>query len=162
MTIKEAYRSYLLKLQEIYPLGEATVITDRAFDSIAGIKKADIIKFPNKPLFNSIVKKLKKAFDELLQHKPIQYVLGEAWFYNLKLKVNEHVLIPRPETEELVELVIKSKVAMTTNASILDIGTGSGCIPIAIKKNLPAALVSAIEVSEQALAIAKENAAINN
>ena len=96
---------------------------------------------------------------KLIQQIPIQYVLGEAHFYGLKFKVNEHVLIPRPETEELVQLVIqhsKNKIFQ-----ILDIGTGSGCIPIALKKNLPQAKISAIDISDDALEIAKQNALLN-
>jgi release factor glutamine methyltransferase len=76
--------------------------------------------------------------------------------------VNDHVLIPRPETEELVEQLIKDRKSKLTDPPILDIGTGSGCIPIAIKKNLPASIVTAIDVSKDALALAKENAAMHN
>ena len=162
MGIKELYRNYLLQLQHIYPLSEATVITDRAFESIANIKRADLIKDPSKQLNNKTIQQLSNAFNELLAHKPIQYVLGDAWFYHLKFKVNGSVLIPRPETEELVEMVIDSRKSLITDPAILDIGTGSGCIAIAIKKNMPAARVSAIEVSETALKVAKENAAQHN
>jgi len=162
MGIKELYRNYLLQLQQLYPLSEATVITDRAFESIANIKRADLVKDPMKQLNNKTIQQLSKAFEQLLAHKPIQYVLGEAWFYHLKFKVNEWVLIPRPETEELVEIVINSRKSMVTDASILDIGTGSGCIAIAIKKNMPAAIVSAIDVSGEALKIAEENSKQNS
>jgi len=162
MGIKELYRNYLLQLQQLYPLSEATVITDRAFESIANIKRADLVKDPMKQLNNKTIQQLSKAFEQLLAHKPIQYVLGEAWFYHLKFKVNESVLIPRPETEELVEIVINSRKSMVTDASILDIGTGSGCIAIAIKKNMPAAIVSAIDVSGEALKIAEENSKQNS
>jgi release factor glutamine methyltransferase len=159
MTIKELYRNSLLQLQSVYPLSEATVITDWTFESIAGIKRADLVKNPSQQLNNKIIEQLNNSFSQLLQYKPVQYVLGEAWFYHLKLKVNEDVLIPRPETEELVELVIANRRSQITDPAILDIGTGSGCIAIAIKKNLPAAIVSAIDVSENALNIGKENAA---
>jgi release factor glutamine methyltransferase len=96
----------------------------------------------------------------LLQHKPIQYVLGETWFYNMKLKINEHVLIPRPETEELVQLLLNESSYGTVK--VLDIGTGSGCIAVAVKKNMPDAIVTAIDVSDDALLVAKENAANQN
>ena len=158
MGLKELYRKYLLQLQHIYPLSEATIITDRAFESIANIQRADLLKDPSKQLNNKTNQQLSDAFTQLLQHKPIQYVLGEAWFYHLKFNVNEAVLIPRPETEELVEMIIGSRKSLITDASILDIGTGSGCIAIAIKKNMPAAVVSAIDVSETALEVAAENA----
>lgn len=159
MTIKEQYRFFLQQLQTICNLNEATVMTDWVFESLAGIERFDVIKNPDLPLSATQEEALNNALSALLQHKPLQYVLGEAWFYNMKLKVNEHVLIPRPETEELVQLVLTH---VTTNQiaapTILDIGTGSGCIAIAIKKNTPVAIVTAIDVSGDALLVAKENA----
>ena len=98
--------------------------------------------------------------EELLTHKPVQYVLNEAWFMNLKLYVDENVLIPRPETEELVQWVINETGSGDANV-ILDVGTGSGCIALALKKNLKNADVYAIDVSEAALNVAQKNAAIN-
>lgn len=160
MTIKEQYRFFLQQLQTIYNLNEATVMTDWVFESLAGIERFDVIKNPAFPLSTIKQEALKNALTALLQHKPVQYVLGEAWFYNMKLKVNEQVLIPRPETEELVQLVLSAASILPTAApTILDIGTGSGCIPIAIKKNMPASIVTAIDVSKGALLVAKENAA---
>ena len=100
-----------------------------------------------------------KYTQKLTQQIPIQYILGEAHFYGLKFKVNEHVLIPRPETEELVQLVIQH--SKNKRFQILDIGTGSGCIPIALKKNLSQAKISAIDISDDALEIAKQNALLN-
>lgn len=103
--------------------------------------------------------------EDLKQQKPIQYILGETEFYGLNFKVNENVLIPRPETEELVDWIIKdskSKVQSSKTFNILDIGTGSGCIAISLAKHLPEAQVFAVDVSESALKIAKENAEVNN
>ncbi len=163
MTIKQQYRFFLQQLQTIYTLNEATAITDWVFESLAGIKRFDIIKNPAQVLPASNTELLNSTLIALLQHKPVQYILGEAWFYNLKLKVNENVLIPRPETEELVELVLsKAMNIKNTTPVLLDIGTGSGCIAIALKKNMPAAIVTAIDVSKEALQIAKENAANQN
>jgi release factor glutamine methyltransferase len=106
---------------------------------------------------------LKRITNELLSHHPVQYVLNEAWFYKLKFEVNESVLIPRPETEELVDMIIKEVKAkpFTIHHSlftILDIGTGSGCIPVSIKKNIPEAEVSAVDVCSEALHVAMNNA----
>ncbi len=92
-------------------------------------------------------------------HQPLAQIIGETEFYGLKLIVNEHVLIPRPETEELVDWIIKD--ASKQSISILDIGTGSGCIPIALKKHLQNASISAYDISEKALEVAKRNAQIN-
>lgn len=110
-------------------------------------------------LNNNQIETFHKYTHKLLAQIPIQYVLGEADFYGLKFKVNQHVLIPRPETEELVHLVIKH--AKNRPCCILDIGTGSGCIPIALKKNLPQAKILAIDISEKALKLANQNALIN-
>jgi len=105
--------------------------------------------------WNSIV-------NELKQEKPIQYILGETEFFGLRFLVNENTLIPRQETEELVELVIKeSSQIEILNPKILDIGTGSGCIAISLAKNLTNSKVYALDVSDKALEIAKQNAMIN-
>jgi len=160
--IKELYRNFLVQLQKIYSLSEATAITDWVFEKMISTKRTDILKEPEKIITTTAEKLIEKTLQELMQHKPVQYVLGEAWFYHMKLKVNEHVLIPRPETEELVEQLIKDRKSKLTDPVILDIGTGSGCIPIAIKKNLPASIVTSIDVSEKAIALAKENATMHN
>ncbi len=162
MTIKELYRNFLVQLQQIYSLGEATSITNWAFEKMISLKRSDILKNPDKVITSDAETSIQTVLQQLLQHKPIQYVLGEAWFYNLKLKVNEQVLIPRPETEELVAQLINDRKSKLTDPAILDIGTGSGCIPIAIKKNLPASIVTTIDISESALSLAKENAALHN
>lgn len=162
MSIKELYRNFLVELQKIYSLSEATVITDWVFEKMISLKRSDIIKNPEKQITPAAKTLVESTLQDLLQHKPVQYVLGEAWFYYMKLKVNEHVLIPRPETEELVEQLIKDRKSKLTDPVILDIGTGSGCIPIAIKKNLPASIVTSIDISEQALTVAKENAVLHN
>lgn len=162
MMLKELYRNFLVQLQKIYSLSEATAITDWVFEKMASLKRSDILKNPEKIISPAADELVQNTLQELLQHKPIQYILGEAWFYRMKIKVNEHVLIPRPETEELVEQLIKDRKSKLTDPAILDIGTGSGCIPIAIKKNLPAAKLTAIDVSKDALALAKENAALHN
>lgn len=103
-----------------------------------------------------------KAAAELKAGKPIQYVIGKAWFMGEAYTVNEHVLIPRPETEELVDWILEYAEIKGTALRILDIGTGSGCIAIALKKALPDSNVSAIDISTNALKVAAENASILN
>jgi release factor glutamine methyltransferase len=162
MMLKDLYRNFLVQLQKIYSLSEATAITDWVFEKMASLKRTDILKNPEKrisPAANELIQNTLKA---LLLHKPVQYILGEAWFYHMKLKVNEQVLIPRPETEELVEQLITDRKSKLTDPAILDIGTGSGCIPIAIKKNLPASRLTAIDISKGALDLAAENATLHN
>lgn len=103
--------------------------------------------------------------ERLKNHEPIQYILGETEFYGLKFKVNPSVLIPRPETEELVEWVKLPHPPkggfLSGTPTLLDVGTGSGCIAVALKKKFPSANVSAMDISPEALALAKENAALN-
>jgi release factor glutamine methyltransferase len=107
-------------------------------------------------IWNEILEKLK-------QEIPIQYILGTTSFYGLEFEVNQNVLIPRPETEELVDWIISTNDArqQPNNLKILDIGTGSGCIAISLAKNMPKAQVFAIDVSEKALVTAQKNAVIN-
>ena len=127
------------------------------------LKRVDLALNPNFELSDAEVEKWNIILADLQQEKPIQYITGEAWFYGLRFEVNENTLIPRPETEELVEWIIESQKSKVKSQKfdILDIGTGSGCIPISLKANLPQANVSAIDVSEKALEVAKRNAVSN-
>ena len=117
--------------------------------------RSDCIINSNQVLNKSQLSKIKQIVAELKTNKPIQYILGETEFYSLKIKVNEHTLIPRPETEQLVDWILKENFV-----TALDIGTGSGCIPIALAKHTDAKVL-AIDVSEDALLIAEENAKNN-
>jgi len=122
------------------------------------LSKSEIILQPTKLFSESDLLLVINTVKALKTYKPLAYILGEWEFFGITLKVNEYVLIPRPETEELVQLILHENPLAT---SILDIGTGSGCIALAIKKNLPQAKVEAWDVSEKALAIAKTNALEN-
>ncbi len=163
MTTAEAYIDFNNKLKTIYDDREAGNITDWVFENVTGLKKWERRINQNK-LAEIYSNRFKKYLKELMQHKPVQYVLHEAWFYKMKFYVDENVLIPRPETEELIEWIIAdvrstmSNVRCEENFQIIDIGTGSGCIPISIKRGLPDASVTAIDVSEKALFVAKKNA----
>ena len=128
------------------------------------LKRVDVALNPNFEISEDDVEKWNAILADLQKEKPIQYITGEAWFYGLRFEVNENTLIPRPETEELLEFILKETSNFQLPASslnILDIGTGSGCIPISLKANLPQANVSAIDVSEKALEVAKRNAQSN-
>jgi release factor glutamine methyltransferase len=156
------------RLVPLYGEREAAVVTDWVMEHLSGWKKIDRLLHRSEPLSPEAVRQLKKYTEELLAHRPVQYVLHESWFYGLKFYVDERVLIPRPETEELVEWVIAearaadaagSNVAGSFSPVILDVGTGSGCIAIALKKQLPFADVYGCDISGEALAIARRNAA---
>ena len=161
MNSKELYRNFLVELQSVYELSEATVITDWVFENVANIKKADLIKNPLQKIPRPVLIKLAAKQEELLQHKPVQYVMGNTTFYNMQFQVNDKVLIPRPETEEMTNMIISSYRFEQKQISILDIGTGSGCIAVAVKKHLPSSKVIALDVSEDALDIARANAITN-
>jgi release factor glutamine methyltransferase len=126
------------------------------------LKRVDVALNPNFELSDAAIEKWNAILADLQQEKPIQYITGEAWFYGLQFEVNENTLIPRPETEELVEWILNSPIThYPLPITILDIGTGTGCIPISLKANLPQANISAIDVSEKALEVAKRNAVSN-
>ena len=163
MTIHLAYKQLLAQLYEVYDNREAANIADMVIEHVTGQRKIDRIIYKDLPVNVEQQEQLKKITIELLHSRPIQYVLGEAWFMGMKLSVNENVLIPRPETEELVEWIIDDiKKFGNEDISLLDIGTGSGCIPIAIRKKLPTAAVSAIDVSHDALQVAILNSIQQN
>jgi release factor glutamine methyltransferase len=163
MTIQLAYQQLLTQLYEVYENREAANIADMVIEHVTGQRKIDRILYKDIPVTTDQQAQIEKITDQLLQHRPIQYVLGEAWFMEMKLRVNESVLIPRPETEELVEWII-TDIKKTGNKEIclLDIGTGSGCIPIAARKKMPELAVSAIDVSGEALQVAILNSIEQN
>ncbi len=157
--IKDILRFFRDELNDSFEKDELETIIAYCFEFYLNLSRTDLSSKEEMTVSESELLKFNFAIKELKKHKPLQYILGEADFYRLKFKVNKHVLIPRPETEELVHLIIKDN--KSKSPSILDIGTGSGCIPIALKKNIPFAKVSAIDISEEALEVAKQNAILN-
>ena len=162
MTIQVAYKQLLATLYEIYDDREAANISDWVIENVTGQSRINRILYKDLPVSPEQQKRLHNISLELLDHKPVQYILNEAWFAGIKLYVDEYVLIPRPETEELVDWIVYDLKKLGGEApsgiALLDVGTGSGCIPIAIKKQMPAIVVSALDVSAEALAVATKNA----
>jgi len=158
MTIDEARKGLYHKLKQLYPSGEAGKMTDLVFENLTGYTPTVCIVKKNDLLSISQEDKLDKMNLALLQHAPLQYVLKEAWFCNMPFYVNEKVLIPRPETEELVDWVLKFVAETGMSNGILDAGTGSGCIAIALKKKIPSLSVYAFDKYQTALEVAKRNA----
>ncbi|MFK7933328.1 MAG: peptide chain release factor N(5)-glutamine methyltransferase [Saprospiraceae bacterium] len=157
MTIQDHFQVAAQQLCQIYDENEARNILRIYFADALGITN-----FHKKTrLEDAQITMLNQAVERMRQHEPVQYILGEADFFGYKFKVSPAVLIPRPETEELVDLMIsdhKKHVPHTDDFQLLDIGTGSGCIPITLKKKLPKANVHAVDVSDVALKIATQNA----
>ncbi len=152
-SIQEYFNLLVRKLTPIYGKGEAKSIARIVFeDAFRLFDFSSVRPFLFQQEFQSIQ-------ERLLKKEPVQYVLGQADFYGLKFKVTPDVLIPRSETEELVHWILETNQLEAPR--ILDIGTGSGCIPITLKKKLSLAEVMAVDVSEKALAVAQENAQLN-
>ena len=161
--VKDIRKYYCEQLCSIYDKEEANAMILILFDHYFKIDRVRMALEPNLRLSESEMLTFHFAVKDLLKNKPLQYIIGETEFCDLKFKVNENVLIPRPETSELVHLIAKSQ--QTTDNSqltILDIGTGSGCIAIILAKQLPQSQVYALDISEKALCVAKDNAYINN
>lgn len=218
MTVQQAFADFVQRLQAVYSASEANIVADWVFEKVAGVNAASRRAAADQLLDTAIADTLQQKLTLLLAHQPVQYVLGEAWFYKMRWTVNERVLIPRPETEELVGMV-NDEFRMTNGGkgienlelgirnlelgignrelgegnrelgirnwelgtpstvnrqpstdsefrstnlgprpTILDIGTGSGCIAVTLQKLLPSARVTAVDVSAGALAVAQQNA----
>jgi release factor glutamine methyltransferase len=176
MNIKSLKTYFFTELQTIQEDSEIESFFFILTEFLHNLKRIDVSLHPDFEVSETDLEKWKTIISELKTEKPIQYITGEAWFYGLRFEVNENTLIPRPETEELVEWIVESQkskvesqkskaqnliIQKSNNLTILDIGTGSGCIPIALKKEIPNAQVSAIDISEKALEIARKNASDN-
>lgn len=160
MTVFEANKTLINKLCKIYDNREATNIADMVIEHVTGLTKIQRLIVKQFVLSVEQQQQLQTLMVQLLESKPVQYVLHEAWFCGLKFYVDENVLIPRPETEELVYAVVEQSI--NKKYSILDIGTGSGCIAISTKKKLPLSNVYALDISNKSIEIAKENARKND
>lgn len=158
MTLREAQQHLKDRLAAVYDSREAGTITDWVMEHLTGWQKVDRVIHKESILSEEKMQQLENYSQQLIAHKPVQYVLNEAWFFGLKLYVDEAVLIPRPETEELVEWIATEANGKT----ILDVGTGSGCIPVALKKKFPRTVIYACDVSEKALQVAMRNATEHN
>jgi release factor glutamine methyltransferase len=154
--IVEFYHS---ELKDHYDKKEIAAMIDLSIGHYLGFSKQDVITKSRNNINQSDLIKLYDCCKSLKKHIPIQYIFCETWFYNLKLKVNKQVLIPRPETEELVEIILSEN---KTTRSYLDIGTGSGCIAIALKNNAPLCKVTANDISAEAIQVAQENANLHH
>ena len=159
--VRDIRNYYCEQLCSIYDKNESNTLILILFEYYFNINRIKMSLEPELRLSESEMLKLHFAVKDLLKNKPIQYIIGETEFCDLKFIVNENVLIPRPETSELVRLIANSHQPSTIS-NILDIGTGSGCIAISLAKMIPQSNVYALDISEKALDVAKENAINNN
>ena len=173
MTIKHYRAHFNESLKHLYPTSEIDSFFFLILEEYMGLKRIDIVLKSDFLIDKKSLNLMQIATKQLEQEIPIQYIIGKTEFFGLPFNINKEVLIPRPETEELVEQVLKevslTKICKTTTdettnekqLKILDIGTGSGCIAISLKKQLPSSKISAMDVSDKALHIAKKNAVLN-
>jgi release factor glutamine methyltransferase len=159
-TINDIREHLISELRDIYPDNEINAITNLIFKTLFDIDRLHILLNPDFILPSEGRIRFIEIARELKTGKPIQYILGETIFYGCTIKVNKATLIPRPETEELVDLIINENKDF--KGKITDIGTGSGCIAISLKKNLKLAEVTGIDISEEALEVARTNAILND
>jgi release factor glutamine methyltransferase len=158
-TIKDI-RLYLTKeLKEFIKEPEISAIANIVIKTVTGVTRLHQLNMPEYNITDYQAQRITEICNELRTGKPLQYILGETIFYDLPIKVTGATLIPRPETEELVDLIIKENKGF--KGKVIDFGTGSGCIAIALAHNLPGAKITGIDISDEALTVAKENALLN-
>lgn len=165
MKISELKNYFHEQLSGLYPSEEIQSFFYILSEEYLNLSRVNIALNPETEVSANDYDKFQIALFKLNNHEPIQYIIGETEFYGLPFKVNKYTLIPRPETEELIDYIISNHKTTTQHSeptSILDIGTGSGCIAVSLAKNLSNAKVSALDISEKAIQVATENAEINN
>jgi release factor glutamine methyltransferase len=166
MLVEDLIKKFHEELQELYDEGEIKALTKNSLIHSLKISATDLQIKKKEKLNNRQVEDALSILKRLKAFEPFQHITGEAYFMGYTFKVNKNVLIPRPETEELVEWILEEtkifKNKTNNRFNILDIGTGSGCISISLKKKLPFAEITAIDISKDAIKVAKQNAELNN
>ena len=160
MTFQDIRFHFRQKMTDLYDVSEIETLFFMGFETLFGKKKIDFVLHPNETLSDENLQKWNQFLSKLMQGKPIQYILGTTEFYGLPFIVNENVLIPRPETEELIDCILED-YQQKDEISILDIGSGSGCIPIVLNAKMPLAKIVSWDVSEKALETAQKNNQLN-
>lgn len=155
LTYSKAFYSLKDKLQPLYDEGEATSIAHLFLEHVTGLSKLDRLARKDEALSDKQERAYNKAMPELIKGRPLQYITGSAWFMGQEFIVNEHVLIPRPETEELVQWILDE--AKSYKLKILDIGSGSGCIGLSLRKKLKQSVLTCVDISGAALEILQTN-----
>ncbi|HEY8732981.1 MAG TPA: peptide chain release factor N(5)-glutamine methyltransferase [Puia sp.] len=162
MTIEQANRLLISSITGLYDDRESASISALVMDRVTGMQKSKRSLYKTSEFSTTQDELFRNYLSELMRNRPVQYVLEEAWFGTLPFYVDENVLIPRPETEELAEWLLEDQSLSRPGISVLDIGTGSGCISVLLKKKRNDFMVTALDVSEAALKIAKKNSIRHN
>nr|WP_281421305.1 peptide chain release factor N(5)-glutamine methyltransferase [Hymenobacter profundi] len=157
-TVRQLTLDLTAQLAALYPAPEAEAMAALVVESLLHLSPLQRRMQAESPVPAAVAEQVPTLLARLLRHEPVQYVLGQAHFYDLELAVTPATLIPRPETEELVQLIIRAHQRQP-GLRILDVGTGSGCIPVALSQHLPGAYLTAVDISAEALAVARQNAA---
>ncbi|NND63388.1 MAG: peptide chain release factor N(5)-glutamine methyltransferase [Flavobacteriaceae bacterium] len=161
MKLNELKRHFAGELDSLYPSEEIQSFFSLLSEEYLNMSRYEVAINSEISLSEENMAKFKSAIHRLQQQEPIQYIMGKTEFYGLPFIVNEHTLIPRPETEELVSWILEEVSQIKTPLKILDMGTGTGCIAISLAKNLANAMVTALDISEEAIKTSHENAKIN-
>lgn len=157
-TLKQLLDSSRSRLTPVYGGSEASWLLRIIMEHLKGWDQVELLMRADKEVSDFLVSSVNAVIDRLLHHEPIQYIFGDTYWHGMTLKVTPDVLIPRPETEELVDLIVKDN--RQSDLKVLDVCTGSGCIAVALAKFMNFPQVTAIDISQSALAIARENAAL--
>jgi release factor glutamine methyltransferase len=160
MTLKELKQRFIEELQFLYDADETEQLFYLAVDHVSGMNRIQTIFNADHQIESAQYNSYQRIQKELKEGIPLQYITGKAWFCGLKFKVNGSVLIPRPETEELVQWILETASGVE-NSNLIDIGTGSGCIAVTLKNRMSGLQVDALDISADALSVAKENAMAN-
>lgn len=165
ITIKEYKKDFFQALEDDFPTTEIDTFFSFLMEEYLNFKRIDVVLNPDFLIDKTTQNQLNIALEKLKNHEPIQYILGKTEFFGLPFLVNKNTLIPRPETEELVAWILDEITILekkeATKLTILDIGTGTGCIPISLAKNIDFATISAIDISAKALEVALKNAELH-
>lgn len=156
ITLQQLKRAVRQHLSPLYGDREAAAMASLIFHALKGWDNTAQVAHFDAPMSRYIIDKTGEILTRLDRHEPLQYILGEAWFYGMSFHVDPSVLIPRPETAELVDLIVDAN--RQADLRVLDVGTGSGAIAIALARNLPFCQVTAVDISQQALQVARDNA----
>ncbi|MDE6090946.1 MAG: peptide chain release factor N(5)-glutamine methyltransferase [Duncaniella sp.] len=157
-TLRQLLNNSRERLTSIYGAGETEWLLRTVMEHVKGWDRVELVLRADKEVSDFTIERVNEAVDRLVAGEPVQYIYGDTYWYGMQLKVTPNVLIPRPETEELVDLIVKDNPQ--SDLHVLDVCTGSGCIAVALAKTLKFPEVSAIDISEAALKIASENASI--